>query len=158
MRYTSEVNGTTPARGFTIIELMVITAIIGIVSALALVSLSESRRQGNDASIKSTLNGLASQAEIYYVNNGRYATTTISNSCAGGVFSDSVVSSAISNADKTNGAGLMRCYASASGYAVQSGRPSGAATSHWCVDSSNKRCGINANITGASCGTCISQN
>jgi len=56
-------------QGFTLIELLVVIAIIGILSTIVLGSLSTARSQGEDAAIKSTLNNMRAQAELYYVSN-----------------------------------------------------------------------------------------
>ncbi len=52
-------------KGFTLIELLVVIAIIGILSSVVLASLNTARSKGTDASIKSQLNSLRSQAVIY---------------------------------------------------------------------------------------------
>lgn len=61
----------TKNSGFTLIELLVVIGIIGILSSVILAQLNTSRNKGVDASIKSTLNNAAGQAQIYYdIHNG----------------------------------------------------------------------------------------
>jgi prepilin-type N-terminal cleavage/methylation domain-containing protein len=59
--------------GFTIIELMVVIAIIGILAALVLAALNESRDKARDARIKSNIGQFRTFAEvIFHSSNGSY--------------------------------------------------------------------------------------
>lgn len=58
-----------PLRGFTLIELLVVIAIVGILSAVVLDALNTARSKGADSSVKSNLQGLRSQAELFANNN-----------------------------------------------------------------------------------------
>jgi prepilin-type N-terminal cleavage/methylation domain-containing protein len=57
-------------RGFTLIELLVVIAIIGILSSVVLASLNTARNKGANAAVKSNLNNIRAQAEIYYDGTG----------------------------------------------------------------------------------------
>jgi len=63
-------------KGFTLIEMLIVIAIIGILSALILVGLSQFRMRGRDArriaDVKQVQNGL----EIYYTRNLAYPSVT----------------------------------------------------------------------------------
>ena len=61
--------------GFTLLELLVVVAIIGILTSVVVVMTSTSRKKSQDSSIKSQLLSLRSQAELLASNNGgSYAT------------------------------------------------------------------------------------
>lgn len=58
-------------RGFTLIELLVVIAIIGILSTVVLSSLNSARAKGKDASAKSEMASIRSQAGLYYDDNNQ---------------------------------------------------------------------------------------
>ncbi len=60
-----------PSRGFTLMELLIVIAIIGILSAVVLVSLNTARTKGADAAIKKAMIAARLQAELYVDSNGR---------------------------------------------------------------------------------------
>ena len=69
-------------KGFTLIEMLVVIAVIGLLAALILVGLSSFRTRGRDtrriADTKEVQNGL----ELYYMKNGAYPTVSGANSAA----------------------------------------------------------------------------
>ncbi|WKZ24561.1 MAG: prepilin-type N-terminal cleavage/methylation domain-containing protein [Patescibacteria group bacterium] len=59
-------------KGFTLIELLVVIAVIGILSTLAIVALSNSRVKARDSKRVSDLRSVVTALELYYANNNGY--------------------------------------------------------------------------------------
>ena len=61
------------ARGFTLIELMIVVALVAILSAIAYPAYQESVRRGHRTSAKTALLDLAGREERYYATNNVYS-------------------------------------------------------------------------------------
>lgn len=61
-------------RGFTLMELMIVVAIIGIIAAFAYPSYQESVRKSRRADAKQSLTDAGARLEQYYISNRSYAT------------------------------------------------------------------------------------
>ena len=57
---------------FTLIELLIVTAIIGILSAIAIPQFAEYRARGFDARARSDLRNVATAEEAYYIDQASY--------------------------------------------------------------------------------------
>ncbi len=62
----------TRSRGFTLLELVIVITIIGIISAIVLVALGESRAKGRDGQRAAQTQEFLKAFELYYSDNGAY--------------------------------------------------------------------------------------
>lgn len=78
------------SKGFTIIELIVVVAIIAVLAAIVLVNVTGFINKGKNAAIKGNLSSIMTNAAVYFDTNGNYNTTT--------TFCDSTAVTAIKSA------------------------------------------------------------
>lgn len=145
-------------KGFTLIELLVVIAIIGILSSVVLASLNTARSKGTDAAVKSNLNNIRAQAELYYSNNSDSYGTFAQATCpaavtAGSLFNDANIIKGIAAAVSAGGNGSS-CVATPGAYAVAVGLKTSGQV--WCVDSTGNSkqkaaASAAAAITGTAC-------
>ncbi len=67
------INKLTKNRGFTLIEMLVVVAVIGILSTVLLNALGPAREKAKDARIVQEVNQVRNIAEIFYIQSGNYA-------------------------------------------------------------------------------------
>ena len=59
-------------KGFTLIEIMIVIAIIGLIAVLILVAISSSRDKAADTKTISTMDDVKTAVEMYYSSNGTF--------------------------------------------------------------------------------------
>ena len=71
------------ARGFTLLEVLIVCVIVGVLTMIALPSYQKSVQKTRRSDAKSALIGAAGQMERYFTERGTYATATLGS---GGVY------------------------------------------------------------------------
>ncbi len=128
---------------------MVIVAIIGLFSTVALTSLSGSRHKGNDAAIKKQLREIQNAAELYALYNGNKF--GVANDCETGMFASTKIEPLFTGLNSANLETGAICRSTNVGYAVQSQLISDS-NKYWCVDSTGYQGGSTvATLSGPRC-------
>ena len=72
-----------PSRGFTLIEILMVVAVIGVLAAIAIPQFIAYRARGTDSQMKSTLKNAAIAMESYFADKKSYPTTVAAITAAG---------------------------------------------------------------------------
>lgn len=145
-------------KGFTLIEVLIVVAIIAVLSTVVLSASSSARTKAEDLAIKANLDSIRTSAEFYYDKYNNYGTTIASYSCTVGapdpLFTYTPIYNALVEAERvSNNTGLCiladssGLNAKANSWAVSVPLKSDAQKS-WCVDSSGFSNVANASYDG----------
>jgi len=120
------------SRGFTLVELLIVIAIIGILSSVVLSNLTGARTKAYDAKVQAQMSNIRQSAELYYIANGNYGITTYS--CSAGMFADtsSGMSKLTVSVNYPVGENTIVCNSNGKAYSVTDNLAS--STTYWCVD------------------------
>ncbi len=144
-------------KGFTLLEVLVVVALIGIFASIVMVALNTSRDKGRDSSIRADLAGMRSQSQLYFTNNNNFASTDIAT-CGSGIFTVTKTNQglfeALAEIEKQNGTNSAVCAAGQTKWAVSSPLHNGTS---WCVDhqGSSKVGIVDTDTNSPSFATCI---
>lgn len=117
-------------KGFTIIELLVVVAIIAVLSAVVVIAIDVYRARGSNTNIQATLGQVRSESLLYRENNdGSFV-----GLCGAG---DPYRIAAMYAEAHLQAAGAGKCHAGDSSWVMAIPLRSGADGYAWCVDSTN---------------------
>lgn len=131
-------------RGFTLIEILMVVAIIGIIMTVTLASVTTARDRGIDSQTKENLHTIRNQAELRHSNLGSYGTAVAVQGAAitsapaynatGAHFliSDQQANRALSESLSSAGSGYFAIGVNGQSWAVAVATK--AVTGYWCVD------------------------
>jgi prepilin-type N-terminal cleavage/methylation domain-containing protein len=128
------------SKGFTLIELLVVIAIIGLLAAVVLASIGSARQKGGDAAIKSSLDGIRAQAELFASDNNNVYTGVCADTKIVSQITAAKIAANVTTATGNNtvaaSATTAVCHELSSGWAVAVPLLSNAGATSWCVDGS----------------------
>lgn len=123
-------------RGFTLIEMLIVVAIIGSISTVVLTRTKGSKERGADTAVKAGLQQVIAQAENFYsLNEDNYGESSYSDGSGSddGACSDGKITSQLGKIDKQSASGNdVQCSSSDQKIAVSASLKGGGGT--WCVD------------------------
>jgi len=151
--------------GFTLIELLTVIAIIGILSAVVMVSLSSARLRSKDKAVMTELSSIKVQAEIYYdLNSNSYSDLCTREQTIRGlggasgpgllfdVNKNTAIPSTINVSTGSGGYNITTCHDSSTGWAVEAptSKSKSISSSMYCVTSKTMVTEKNSNLSNNS--------
>ncbi len=116
------------SKGFTIIELLVVVAIIAVLTGIVLVNVTSYINKGKDAAIQGNLSTVLTNAAVYYDNTGSYT----------GLCADTSVATPLTAAESSFGAASVTdCNVTATTWAACGQLK--VSDSYFCVDSTGTK-------------------
>jgi len=116
-------------KGFTLVELLIVIAIVGILASIILASMQSSRNRAKDSAIIQSLRDLRSVAELHY--NENYTYVGVCNSADNTITDTGNFGRLEGYVNENIGTGVLTCNDDLSGYAVIADLHNG---NCWCVD------------------------
>lgn len=128
-------------QGFTVVELLIVIAIIGILAAVVLGSVTDVRDGGLSAKVQIEMDGLAKRAATEESQAFTYDMVCGSN----GVATSTKIMDIIDSIESI-GSSDIECNSSTMAYAVAASLSN---TTYWCIDSQGTAGEVNADLGGA---------
>jgi prepilin-type N-terminal cleavage/methylation domain-containing protein len=151
-------------KGFTLIELLVVIAIIGVLATVVVGAVNSARVKGADATVKSNLQALRVESELWYDSNSSYG-TDLTGSCPTAFVASSapnflagsqpaqnaMLAAARAGGSSASTAAALTCRIGSTGTAWAVSAPLKTTGQHWCIDSSGNSKQTTAAVAATSC-------
>lgn len=142
-------------RGFTLIEILVAIAIIGILASVVLASLNSARDKGVNSAVRQNIEGIRAQAPLYYDEaGGTYEVDGDTNSVCINDAEATPKGGAhlVAAADAVNGAGAVDCNDESEAWAAAGQYVGDDSGEYYCTDSTGFAGTLMGNVGGTSAG------